>query len=647
MILTVLLAAAVLSAFGFAAAAPFRSRVGLRPDGAAFVGAVLLPLVVAWWFAQYGAPGSISDASSPDALTNQSLWTPELIIGWKFALLTLGVYVLSVLRVIGRFPVWVADVLVLGAAWAAVKAAPDTLLSLRSSSLGDAPPLLLVLGRHDFTPLLAVVWVWAVARMSASLSRLPAVPSGYIGLVAGLVLLLAGGLRAGNASFAPFACAGLYGAGLTIFVLALKQPTARVGWAASLAGGFLLGIASAQGALNTTLPAALCFAALALGLPIVNFFIVGLRYRIRGKALEPGRSWVRLDYALSRRGVPPRKIASLFFGMSLWSCALAFFALRWFFGSDSAIWGLLHGIVWLLALGGGALAFFSLARVQMRRRMGEVIPPRLEAFGIEISPVSMREALDQIEDFIASGRPHHVVTSDANAVLTSRDDPDYTQIVRRAALVTPDGFGLVWGARLLGLPIYERVTGVDMVTGICERAARNGHRLYILGSEDPIAETAARKLAEKYPGATFVGTHHGYWRREGKEQGLSVEEADARMADEIRRATPDVLFVAMGIPMQEKFISAQMERMNVPVSLGVGGSFDVYSGKFNRAPVLVQRIGMEWLYRVWIDPSRWKRMGYVPKFMLIAIGTWLTRGKTTHPLHADEVPPVQHIREKE
>ena len=138
-----------------------------------------------------------------------------------------------------------------------------------------------------------------------------------------------------------------------------------------------------------------------------------------------------------------------------------------------------------------------------------------------------------------------------------------------------------------------------------------------------MAATAAHNLSEKYPGLNVVATYHGFWRRDGREAGLSTEEADAKMADEICLAAPDVLFVAMGIPMQEKFIAAQLQRMKVPVAIGVGGSFDVYSGKFNRAPERVQRLGMEWLYRVWIDPSRWKRMGYVPRFMMLALQTWL------------------------
>ncbi len=217
---------------------------------------------------------------------------------------------------------------------------------------------------------------------------------------------------------------------------------------------------------------------------------------------------------------------------------------------------------------------------------------------------------------------------------SAKEDAEYAAIIHRAALATPDGYGVIWGMRLLNFPIYERVTGVDMVTGICEFAAKKNYSIYILGSEpgengEPgVAAIAAKNLAEKYPGLRVAGTHHGFWRRDAKAEGLSVEEADARMADIVREAAPDVLFVAMGIPMQEKLIAAQMQRMNVPVSLGVGGSFDVYSGKFERAPHWIQRIGLEWLYRVFIDPSRWKRMGYVPRFMLLAIKVWLSGKKS-------------------
>lgn len=616
-------ASAILCALGFGLSRPWRGKNGPRPDGLAFMLAVLLPLVVAWWLVRITGDerARVLGQASPDDITNAPILSPELINGWKFALLTFGVYALSALRGAGRLPALVADGIVLVAAFLATTM--GALLSIKTGSQSDGPDLV---GRA--APFASILWIWLVARMSASLSRVPAVAPGYLGLVAGLIWMLAGGVGAGTGSFAPFACAALCGAGLMAFVLSLQRPDANLGWSATLAGGFLLGSTSLLDPLGTTLPAIVCLAALALGLPSLNVSIVSMRAHLRGESVEWSQKRVRLDEALRERRVPPRKIATLYFGIGLWGCALSFFASRWFFDDTmNTIWKGLHALAWAAGVGSGAIVFYSLARMQMRRRADEEVPERVEAFGIEISPVSMGEALDKIDGFIRDGRPHHVVTSDANAVLTSRADPQYTSILRRAALITPDGFGLVWGARLLGLPIYERVTGVDMVTGICERAAKNGYRLYILGSEEGVAAKAAHNLAQKYPGADFVGTHHGFWRRDGQEAGWSTEQADERMADEIALAHPDVLFVAMGIPSQEKFIAAQLERLQVPVCLGVGGSFDVYSGKFNRAPVAVQRLGMEWLYRVWIDPSRWKRMGYVPKFMLIALKTWLIGDK--------------------
>ena len=325
--------------------------------------------------------------------------------------------------------------------------------------------------------------------------------------------------------------------------------------------------------------------------------------------------------------MPRQKIALYYFCVGAWLCSLAFLATHWFFGTPPSLFmAIFYGLLLLFLAGAGAIVFFSLARLQMRRQANEQLPETIEAFGVKLSPVSMVEALDRVEKFIASGQPHQILTTDANAILTSRNDPEYLQIMRGASMTTPDGFGVIWGARLLNLPIYERVTGVDMVTGICERAAKKGYKIYILGSNEGVAATAARNLEEKYPGLEVVGTHHGFWRRDGKEGGFSAEESDEIMADVIAEAAPDVLFVAMGIPMQEKFIAAQLQRMKVPVSIGVGGSFDVYSGKFTRAPVAVQRIGLEWLYRVWVEPARWKRMGYVPRFMLVALKTWLFGG---------------------
>ena len=122
-------------------------------------------------------------------------------------------------------------------------------------------------------------------------------------------------------------------------------------------------------------------------------------------------------------------------------------------------------------------------------------------------------------------------------------------------------------------------------------------------------------MSERFAGLRVAGTQHGFYKKDGL--------SDEQIAERIRDLRPDVLFVAFGIPAQEKFIAKWFDVMNVPVSVGVGGSFDVFSENLKRAPLWVQRSGMEWLYRVWQEPWRWKRMGYVPRFMLFALREWM------------------------
>lgn len=615
LVVAALCALGVLSWFGR------RSSVGgWRPEGIAFVAVVLFVGTLGFIATELtlAAQSRIAVEATPDSVSARPVLPLSLLAGLQLWLLTLGVYVLSALRGAGRFPAWVADLVVIVAAFLATRASNDVILRITQSGATDAPTI--ELGKLD--TILTVVWIWLVARLCASLGRMPAVAGGYLGLLALTMGLL--WLHENGALFPGSATASLAGAGLAAFVVAMRRPTFNLGWSSVLAMGFLLGVASSMSLLENTLPALIALSILALGLPLLNVSVVAVRARLRGYNVEWSNRRLRLDQALARRGVPPRKIALYYFCVGAWLCLLAYLTARWFFAEPPGwLLGTIYALVLAFLAGGGAVIFFSVARLQMRRQPHEDVPDLIEAFGVRISPVSMLEALDRIETFVRSGQPHHVVTSDANAILTSKDDPQYLGIIRNAALITPDGFGVIWGARLLNLPIYERVTGVDMVTGICERAAQNGYTIYILGSEDGVAARAAHNLMERYPGLKVVGTHHGFWRRDGKEAGLSADESDERMAEKIRQAGPDVLFVAMGIPMQEKFIAAQLQRMQVPVAIGVGGSFDVYSGKFTRAPVWVQRVGLEWLYRVWVEPARWKRMSYVPRFMLVALKTWL------------------------
>lgn len=617
MLLLVFLIAAGLTLAGGYISQKIRKPGWPQPEGVFFVSVVAVATAVGLIiFYGRGNGGSDRIYTSIDQLQSQPLLAPDFTSGLALVGFMLGVYALSALRGIGKLPAWLADVIVILAAIGAVFAEPDSRIQLFTSTRADAPEL--PLGQLAIP--LTVFWIWLTARLSAALNRVPMVAGGYLGVVALAGLLLLSQHSQNPSQFPWMANAALAGAGLASFIVALRNRSFNLGWSATLAVGFLLGCSSAVGLLKASIPGVLTLAVLALGLPLLDVSFFRLRATLRGQKVDWMETRLRLHEALQSRGVAPVKIGLLYMAIGLWFSALAYFAARWLFlDTPGLLVASLVTIVLLALAVTGGIVFFSLARLLMRRRADEEVPESLDAFGVRITPVSMQEAMARIEGFIhegrRSGKCHHVVTSDANAILTSKQDEHYAEIIRNAALITPDGFGVIWGARLLNLPIYERVTGVDMVTGICDTAARNGFKVFILGSEPGIAATAAQNLMTRYPGLNIVGTHHGMIIRD--------EELKASVLRQIKEAKPDVLFVAMGIPLQEKFIAQYKEELGIPVLLGVGGSFDVYAGKFNRAPQYVQRMGLEWLYRVWIDPSRWKRMGYVPKFMVVALKTWL------------------------
>jgi N-acetylglucosaminyldiphosphoundecaprenol N-acetyl-beta-D-mannosaminyltransferase len=224
----------------------------------------------------------------------------------------------------------------------------------------------------------------------------------------------------------------------------------------------------------------------------------------------------------------------------------------------------------------------------------------------------MPEALDQIEGFIAKGGPHHVFTADASGLIRAYDDPNLLAIVRRADLVTPDGAGTMLSARMRGITLPERVSGCDLVQRLAERAARNGHRLYLLGAAPGVADAAATKLVQRFPDLVVAGVRDGYFAP-AQEPGVVRAIAEAR---------PDILFVALGIPKQEQFIDAHRDTLGAPVLIGVGGSFDVIAGNLRRAPRWMQRLALEWLFRAAQEPKRLGRLTALPRFLWTA---WRTR----------------------
>ncbi len=231
---------------------------------------------------------------------------------------------------------------------------------------------------------------------------------------------------------------------------------------------------------------------------------------------------------------------------------------------------------------------------------------QLTILGIPIDRVDQAQALRIIQDFIDSGQPHYIVTANAEIIYQASHDETMRQVVTGADLVTADGSGVVWASKYIGQPLTQRVTGIDLVYAICQKAQTAGWRIYIIGAAPDIAQQAADKLQEQYPGCQIVGIQHGYF----------TAQEEPQIVEHIRQAQPDILLVAMGAPRQELWITKHRDALQVPVAMGIGGSLDVISGNLRRAPKWMQKLSLEWLYRLLIQPSRFKRVLALPKFVL-------------------------------
>ncbi|MEN6356808.1 MAG: WecB/TagA/CpsF family glycosyltransferase [Armatimonadota bacterium] len=243
--------------------------------------------------------------------------------------------------------------------------------------------------------------------------------------------------------------------------------------------------------------------------------------------------------------------------------------------------------------------------------------PFINILGIKVHRINMADALDAIKRFIASGKPHMIVTADASMVARAQDDIDLRDIINKADLITPDGSGIIKGAKILGAPLIERVSGVDLAREICRMSAEDGFSVFFLGAEPGIAEAAADNLAKSYPGMNVAGTHDGYFK----------PDRDPQIAGLVKESGAQALLVAMGIPRQEKFIKRYMSDMGISVAIGVGGSFDVFSGKVKRAPIWFQNHGLEWAYRLAKDPSKFSKVSVLPKFLMMVYRERLFGGK--------------------
>ena len=242
----------------------------------------------------------------------------------------------------------------------------------------------------------------------------------------------------------------------------------------------------------------------------------------------------------------------------------------------------------------------------------KIAPPMtIQLLGLPVHNVTMEGALAQIHLFVHSGGVHHVVTADASMLVTAQEDRELAEIIRAASLVTPDSVGVLWGAKKRGTPLQERVSGVELVERLCALSPSQNYRIFFFGAAPGVAELASRKMCETYPGCLVVGTHDGFF----------TPEQIPGILEEIKATKPDILCVAFGIPKQEKWIRAYASEIGVPVSIGVGGTFDVLSGTVKRAPVLFQKLKLEWFWRVIKNPKKLNKVLLLPKFVKHILST--------------------------
>ncbi len=235
------------------------------------------------------------------------------------------------------------------------------------------------------------------------------------------------------------------------------------------------------------------------------------------------------------------------------------------------------------------------------------MPSTVSVLGFPISNVDMKEALEETMRIIEDGKPRIITTPNPEMIVQAREDPCLGEVLRGAALNLPDGIGLVWASRLKGQPLKEKVAGIEFMTGMLALAAEKGLGVYFLGAKPGVAREAADKLQDRFPGLKVVGVSHGYF----------TAEEEREIVEDIKGLKPQILFVGLGAGKQEKWINQYQGESGVPVAVGVGGSFDVLAGRLSRAPRLICKMGLEWLYRSFQEPSRIFRLAALGKFVIM------------------------------
>jgi N-acetylglucosaminyldiphosphoundecaprenol N-acetyl-beta-D-mannosaminyltransferase len=228
--------------------------------------------------------------------------------------------------------------------------------------------------------------------------------------------------------------------------------------------------------------------------------------------------------------------------------------------------------------------------------------------GVDVCCADMDGVINNIKTIIKERRPSFVVAINPEKIMKAQDDEELKNLLNSAALQIPDGVGVLLASKMNGGAIRSRVTGIDLMQNVCALAAQNNYRVFMLGAKPGVAERAAEILKERYNGLSVVGIRDGYFKDEKE------------LCEEIKSSRADIMFVAMGSPKQENWITQNMDKLGVPFLMGVGGSYDVICGNIKRAPDWMCSLGLEWMYRLLKEPWRYKRMMVLPVFLGKVLG---------------------------
>lgn len=228
---------------------------------------------------------------------------------------------------------------------------------------------------------------------------------------------------------------------------------------------------------------------------------------------------------------------------------------------------------------------------------------QFQILGVNISQINYDQLVDRARAYIAEPKGLRLIfTPNPEIIYASLTDPSLKEVLNQADINLPDGIGIILACKLLGLPIHQRVTGVDAFITLCRHKVG---KVFLLGSKPGVADRAAKSLMQQYSGLQVVGQMDGYFKD---------NESD-RVIQAINGSGADILFVGLGAPRQEKWLLANRDRLLVKVAMVMGGSLDVISGDKQRAPEFFIRFHIEWLYRLYQEPWRIKRMSVIPKFI--------------------------------